>query len=94
MVCTNDKKVYDTLRMMRAHGLLREIDNNDIKNEFTSNHPDLNPQFIFTIPGFNFRNNEIGALIGINQLKRLDLMIEKELRIFEYFISKLSLMGI
>ena len=89
MVCTNDKKVYDSLKMMRAHGLLREIENNDTKNEFISNYPDLNPQFIFTMPGFNFRNNEIGALIGINQLKRLDLMIEKRIDNFEYFVSKL-----
>ena len=33
---------------------------------------DLNPEFIFSFPAFNFRNNEIGALIGINQLKRLN----------------------
>ena len=89
MVCTNDKKVYDSLKMMRAHGLLREVDNNDMKNDFKGNHPDLNPQFIFTLPGFNFRNNEIGALIGINQLKRLDLMIKKRVENFEYFVSKL-----
>ena len=89
MVCTNDKKVYDSLKMMRAHGLLREVDNDDMKNDFRDNYPDLNPQFIFTLPGFNFRNNEIGALIGINQLKRLDLMIKKRVENFEYFVSKL-----
>ena len=29
---------------------------------------DLNDKFILN-PGFNFRNNEIGAVIGINQIK-------------------------
>ena len=29
--------------------------------------------------GHNFRNNEIGAVLGKSQLKRLDAMIEKRL---------------
>ena len=33
---------------------------------------DLNPQFIFAHAGFNMRNNELGAILGIEQLKRLD----------------------
>ena len=34
---------------------------------------------LFLNPGFNFRNNEIGAVIGINQIKRLDKEIKKEM---------------
>ena len=33
---------------------------------------DLSPKFIFLYPTLNFRNNEIGAVIGINQLKSLN----------------------
>ena len=40
-------------------------------------YKDLNDKFIFLNPGFNFRNNEIGAVIGINQIKRLDKEIKK-----------------
>ena len=89
MVCTNNEEVYQILKMMRAHGLLRESDSKLLKNKYIENYPDLNPQFIFTIPGFNFRNNEIGALIGISQLKRLDEMIEKRVKNFEYFLENL-----
>ena len=35
-------------------------------------YPKLSPQFIFLYPTFNFRNNEIGAVIGLNQIKRLN----------------------
>ena len=35
-------------------------------------YPDLNPEFIFAFPAYNMRNNEIGALLGKNQLKRLE----------------------
>ena len=43
----------------------------------------------FTTHGFNVRNNEIGALIGLSQLKRLDEMIEKRNRNFSYFVERL-----
>ena len=32
----------------------------------------LSPKFIFLYPAYNFRNNEIGAVIGLNQLRSLD----------------------
>ena len=32
----------------------------------------LSPNFIFLYPAFNMRNNEMQAVIGLNQLKRLD----------------------
>ena len=51
---------------------------------------DLNPQFIFGLPGFNFRNNEIGAILGLNQLKRLNNNILKRNQNHKYFLSKIN----
>ena len=51
----------------------------------------MNPLFVFTEPGFNVRNNEIGAIIGLSQLSRLDSMISKRAENFEYFLSKLPI---
>ena len=65
-------RIYQMARMIRAHGLVRESTSNKIINQYRKKYPDLNPEFIFSFPAFNFRNNEIGALIGINQLKRLN----------------------
>jgi CDP-6-deoxy-D-xylo-4-hexulose-3-dehydrase len=87
MLCTNDPSVYQYLRMIRSHGMLRESSDNLIQEQFKNQYPDLNPLFIFTHPGFNVRNNEIGALIGISQLRRLDNMIEKRANNFNYFLS-------
>ena len=89
MVCTNNEEVYQFLRMARAHGMLRESNNKDLKNRFQEDFKDLNPLFIFPIKGFNFRNNEIGAIIGLSQLKRLDDMIEKRQKNFDYFLNGL-----
>lgn len=87
MVCTNDPDVYQYLRMIRSHGMLREATDNDLKKQTISQYPDLNPLFIFTHSGFNVRNNEIGALIGISQLSRLDDMVKKRADNFNYFLS-------
>ncbi|MDC0248076.1 aminotransferase class I/II-fold pyridoxal phosphate-dependent enzyme [Pelagibacteraceae bacterium] len=72
MVCTNDKEIYQTIRMLRSHGMVREIGNKKIEKRIIKRHPNLSPKFIFLHPAYNFRNNEIGAVIGINQLKSLD----------------------
>jgi CDP-6-deoxy-D-xylo-4-hexulose-3-dehydrase len=72
MVCTNDADFYETIRMFRAHGLVRELDSVSRKHEYQDEHADLDPEFIFALPGFNVRGTEINAVIGRSQLKRLD----------------------
>ena len=89
MVCTNDPDVYQYMRMIRSHGMLRESTDEDFKENLVINEPDLNPLFIFTHLGFNVRNNEIGALIGLSQLKRLDNMVAQRASNFEYFLSQM-----
>ena len=90
MVCTNDADVYQMLLMYRAHGMVREIENEVTRDHYASEFPDLNPDFIFAYPGYNFRNNEIGAIIGRNQLKRLDNDILKRSQNHDLFISGLN----
>jgi CDP-4-dehydro-6-deoxyglucose reductase, E1 len=72
MICTNEAELYETLRMLRSHGMVREGKSEDLKNSYCSRHPDLNPDFIFAFPGYNVRSTEINAVIGRAQLKRLD----------------------
>ncbi|MDA7691773.1 DegT/DnrJ/EryC1/StrS aminotransferase family protein [Methylophilaceae bacterium] len=72
MICTDNDEIYQKLRILRSHGMVRESQDEALKNDYIDNNPDLNPQFIFAYPAYNLRNNEIGAIMGINQLKRLD----------------------
>ena len=90
MVCTNDKKIYETIKILRGHGLLRESGNQKFENQIKKKYKKLSPNFIFLYPGFNMRNNEIQAVIGINQLKRLDLNNQKRAKNFQFFLSKLN----
>jgi len=90
MVCTNDEKVFETFRMLRSHGMVRETTNKDIKEKYIQNHPDLSPDFIFAYPAYNVRNTEIGAVLGMSQLKRLDKNNIKRRKNFELFIKNLD----
>ena len=90
MICTNDREIYEKIRMLRSHGLIREMKNKSLINKYIKKFPHLNPEFIFSMQGFNFRNNEIGAIIGLNQLKRLDNNIKKRNSNFKYFLNKIN----
>jgi CDP-6-deoxy-D-xylo-4-hexulose-3-dehydrase len=90
MVCTNDETIYETIRMLRSHGMVREASNDQIKQKFSDDHPDLSPDFIFAYPAYNVRNTEIGAVLGRNQLKRLDKNNVKRKRNFELFLKNLD----
>ncbi len=72
MVCTNDPELYETVRMFRSHGMVREASDEAIKRSYQDKHPDLNPDFIFAFPAYNMRSTEINAVLGLAQLKGLD----------------------
>lgn len=72
MICTDDEKLYELLRMLRSHGLVREMRSTAYKEAAAKAAPDLDPQFIFAHLGHNMRSTEVNAVIGRSQLKRLD----------------------
>lgn len=90
MVCTNDEKTYEMIRMLRSHGMVRELSSETLKKEYQQKHPDLNPQFIFSYPAYNVRSTELNAVIGRNQLKRLDANNKLRYENFKYFLDNLD----
>ena len=90
MACTNDKHIYETLKMLRSHGMIRESGNKQYEKKTIKNNKDLSPKFIFLHPTLNFRNNEIGAVIGINQLKSLDKNNNKRAKNLKLFLELLD----
>lgn len=90
MICTNDETFYNMMRMFRSHGMLRECDDKEYIKKVSAEHPELHPEFIFMVPGYNMRNTELNAVIGINQLKRLDKNIENRRKNYRIFIEHLN----
>jgi CDP-6-deoxy-D-xylo-4-hexulose-3-dehydrase len=90
MVCTNDEEIYEMLRMLRSHGMVRESSNKDTIERIVQTYPDLNPQFIFAYAAYNMRNTEIGAILGRQQLKNLDKNNQIRSRNQDHFLSKID----
>ena len=90
MICTNDKKIYEIGRMLRSHGMVREANNQKFEKKMIKKYVNLSPKFIFLYPAYNFRNTEIGAVIGLNQLGSLDKNNEKRKRNFKLFLQLIN----
>ena len=90
MICTNDKKIYQTARVLRSHGLVREIKEINDKRKFEKKYKDLSKQFIFLYPGYNMRNTEIGGVLGLSQLKKLNKNIKLRNKNFNFFLANLD----
>jgi len=77
IISTNSKKIDILAKMKRGHGLLRDSNDQKYIRKIKNKHKDLNSDFIFCTEGFNLRNNELSAVIGLEQIKRLDKNIKK-----------------
>lgn len=87
MICTNDENLYEQLRMLRSHGMVRETSRQDTKLIYQKDNPELNPDFIFAYPAYNVRNTEIGGILGRSQLKRLDGIVARRIENHNWFLS-------
>jgi CDP-6-deoxy-D-xylo-4-hexulose-3-dehydrase len=89
MISTNSKKIDRLAKMKRGHGLLRDSQDINFIKENVKKRKDLNNDFIFYTEGFNLRSTEISAVIGINQLKRLDKNIKIRNQNHKIFLNHL-----
>lgn len=90
MVCTDNEELYNLMRAKRSHGMSREM-NGDYRLREEEAFPDIDPAFLFPTEGYNFRNNEIGAVIGLVQLKKLDDFIEiRKQNYYSFYMEMLN----
>ncbi len=53
--------------------------------KYSAENPDIDPAFLFMTEGFNLRNHEICAVLGLSQLKKLDKNISIRRKNFIYW---------
>ena len=92
MVCTNNTALYELMRMKRSHGMAREASPEKFK-QYASENPGIDPAFLFMTEGFNLRNHEICAVLGLSQIKRLDKNIQIRKENYKYWWDKSTQMG-
>jgi CDP-6-deoxy-D-xylo-4-hexulose-3-dehydrase len=92
MVCTNNRDLYELMNVKRSHGMARNLSQEYFEKEKEKN-PDIDSRFLFITDGYNFRNTELNAVLGLCQLKKLDENIKirkKNFKIFVEFLKEFS----
>ena len=69
MLVTDDDRLADLARSMRAHGWTRDMSN---REELEAASPWIDPRFLFVNLGYNLRPTELQAAFGLVQLGRLE----------------------
>jgi CDP-6-deoxy-D-xylo-4-hexulose-3-dehydrase len=90
MVCTNDPVVYQQVRMLRSHGMVREANDAEVRSAYQQANPELNPDFIFAYSAYNTRNTEIGGIMGRSQLKRLNGNVRRRTENLHRFLQQID----
>ena len=84
MVSTNDPLNHSIIKASRAHGWIREI-NDDEKDKIMAENKFYDKSFLFWDIGFNVRPTEINAAFGLCQLAKLDNFIEIRNKNFKHY---------
>jgi CDP-4-dehydro-6-deoxyglucose reductase, E1 len=90
MVCTDDPQVYQQVRILRSHGMVREATDASLRATYQAENPQLNPDFIFAYPAYNVRNTEVGGILGRSQLKRLDENVKRRTANLHRFLGQID----
>ncbi|PCJ62173.1 MAG: aminotransferase DegT [Candidatus Hydrogenedentota bacterium] len=73
MVCTNNKRYDELLRMLRSHGWAKDLDAEAESQQAGQFEVDgFNRPFTFYYPGFNLRSSDLNAVVGLAQMKKID----------------------
>lgn len=89
MVCVKDSNANDMIRLFRSHGMTRE-GSQELQDSFVRDYPELNPLFTFAVAGFNVRSTEINAVLGIEQMNRIDSNVDKRRDNFKVWLDNLD----
>ena len=74
ILVTNDEELYHIAKSIRAHGWSRDLPSDS--KVFDKGKDDFFEAYRFILPGYNARPLEMSGAIGIEQLKKLDQMID------------------
>jgi len=82
MVTTNDPDIAARIKRFRHHGMsISDMERHNTNKVIIETYPDI---------GYNYRMTDIQAAIGIEQLNRLQFIIEKRRHVAEFYDKELN----
>jgi len=88
VITTDDERLRQTLTSLRAHGWIRELPDQNFIHDKTGDP--FEDSFCFALPGYNVRPVEMSGAIGIEQVKKIPMIIEERRRNGAYFVEVMS----
>ncbi len=87
-ICVTDEfELSELMRILRAHGWVRELDN---PTPYLEKYPEFDPRFLFVNLGYNLRATELQAAIGSVQLPKLSSYVDARRFTTQVWQSSLS----
>lgn len=83
MLTTNDDEIYKRVKIMRLHGI-----NRDVWDRFTSDKPSW--EYDVVAPGYKYNMPDLNAAIGLAQLEYADQMRTDRQRVAEFYYESLG----
>jgi CDP-6-deoxy-D-xylo-4-hexulose-3-dehydrase len=87
VILTDDDFIADLCFALRAHGWSRNL---RLEEFLDIDNSQVDPRFCFVIPGYNVRSTDVNAAIGLEQLKKFDLLLDSRRRLAQGRVSTLS----
>lgn len=91
MVCTDDEDLYHILLSIRSHGWDRDLPEKkqkELREKYKIS--DFRALYTFYYPGFNLRSTDLQAFIGLEQIKKIESIVEKRnhnFNLYNYYIK-------
>ena len=76
LLSTNSKKFYNLAKIFRSHGIIKN------KKKYW--------EYDVIKSGYNYRLSDINCALGISQLKKINLLLEKRKKIYTYYKTHLN----
>jgi CDP-6-deoxy-D-xylo-4-hexulose-3-dehydrase len=87
MVLTNNDDYAELARSLRVFGWIRDLRDKDV---IASDHPGIDPRFLFANIGYNLRPTEIQGAFGIHQIAKLERFIATRRDNARYWNEKMA----
>jgi dTDP-4-amino-4,6-dideoxygalactose transaminase len=83
MLVTNDSDIYKHVKIMRLHGIDR-----DVWDRYTSDKPSW--EYDIVAAGFKYNMPDINAAVGLAQLEQAELFRSERQKVAEYYMENLN----
>ncbi|GAO28540.1 DegT/DnrJ/EryC1/StrS family aminotransferase [Geofilum rubicundum] len=83
MLTTNDEALYKRVKVMRLHGI-----NRDVWDRFTSDKPSW--EYDVVAPGYKYNMPDVNAAIGLAQLEQAEIFREGRMAVAQYYYDHLA----